>query len=284
MNLNHPDSEIEVSRFIIATTQPKLFAPSFTAQLGRSVSIFDTGSAAVAALREGGCRAFFADFRQLEDRWTGQRFLRFIRDRAEFNQVAFWIMADHWHPSQEERAIKGGANGILKRSPQVLATRILGRGAQRSLALGLRLDAIDAVYGRFAGPMRGVQTLAAREAMESGQIEATREAYVQHLASQFTLAERRDAFLKALLAESEVTHAVATTQPGDPWMTEINQLFRRYAGALGANLIIPEAQEAMGKQGTHERSVYANCLCEGLVNELTRQEFLEAAKAAKLIG
>jgi len=278
------DPDVQPARSIIATTQPDLFTPSLSPQIGRTVALFSTGASAIEALHSGGCQTFYADFRQLEDRWTGQRFLRFIRERAEFNHVDFWMMADHWHPSQEQWAIKCGAKGMLKRSPRVLAARILGEAPQLSIALELQLDAIDEIFARFAGSMRSVHTAAAHHAIETGQIEPTREAYVQELAGKLSLSERRDAFAKALWTNVDLNLDVETTQPGDPWMTEVNKVFKRYAGALGARIIISKALGEMEQRGHHDRTFYVSGLSDGLTNPQRRADFISAARDARLIS
>ena len=67
---------------LIVSTDPAMFASRLGEQLGRSVFTFDQGEAALKQLHQLGSRVqlFMADFRSLTDGWTGQKFLKYIRD------------------------------------------------------------------------------------------------------------------------------------------------------------------------------------------------------------
>ncbi|HET8871554.1 MAG TPA: hypothetical protein VFM48_13995 [Aquabacterium sp.] len=205
---------------LVVTTDPALFEPALGAHLGHRVLVFDEGEAALMRLQELAHRVdqFVADFRALPDRWTGQKFLKFIRDRREFDQVQVWLMADHWQLPQEQWILKCGAQGFLKRQPDVLAARLLGQGGRRRSSESDR-----------SGP------------------------------------------------DSIVTAA------GDPWMEEVNQVFKRFAGALGARLLTMQALEAMESRGQGDRHFYVNDLSSRLMNPGRQSEFLAALKQAGLI-
>jgi hypothetical protein len=190
---------------IIVTTEPKLFAPRFAQQLNSTVFIFDNRADALACLDSTTCGQFFADYRELEasDRWSGHKFLRHLRDNANLTSVKFWLMANRWDTMQEQWAKKRGAAGFVRRSPDALAERIIGEQAKLPDQLVKQLDGIDVIFGRLAGPMRSLHVEAVREALATGAIEPTLEAYCGALANKFALPERSAAFRKALQEEQK---------------------------------------------------------------------------------
>lgn len=278
----------QMHKSIIVTTQPELFEARLSSHIGRTIAIFDNSESALRELNTIGCDAFYADFRQLEDRWSGQRFLRYIRERTKLAHVEFWMMAEQWHAAQEEFAIKCGAKGMIKRTPQAIASRLIGNVVEEVPkevpVLAVQFDGVDSTFGRFAGPMRSVHVKAVREAMAAGKIEPTREAYVDALSHKLSLEERRAAFLKATRSSAEIRSDSDTTMPGDPWMTEVNKIFRRYAGALGARIIISKALSDLEQKGRYDRQFYVSGLSESLMSPVRRQDFISAAREARLIS
>ncbi len=205
---------------IVATTEPALFESALASYLGRDVFLFEQGAQALERLSQMayGSGLFLADFRALADRWTGQKFLKFIRDRREFDAVEVWLLADHWQLPQEQWIIKCGAQGFLKRQPEVVQARVLGQRPDR-----------DASGADASGP------------------------------------------------DSIVTAA------GDPWMEAVNQVFKRFAGALGARLLTMQSLEAMESRGQGDRHFYVSDLSSRLMNPGRQSEFLIALKQAGLI-
>lgn len=270
----------EGRRTIIATTEPQLFIAALGKMHGQSVHVYSRAEPAIAAARSDGCDRFYADFRQLDDGWSGQRLLRFVR--KEHPKVEFWLMAEQWLPHQEEWAIKCGAAGMTRRSPHLIATELRSDKPQVPAALQRQLSEIDSVFGRFAGPMRAIHVESARTALTQGQLEANREAYIEFLAACFSFEERRNAFLAAV--RTDVSGNGASTSAGDPWMAEVNKVFRQYAGALGATIAIGKAIEALDHRGHYDRLAYMRLLCDGLVNPARRAAFVAAVKAAKLLA
>lgn len=205
---------------LIVSTDPDLFEPRLGEQLGRSVFLFDQGDTALRKLHDAAdkVRTFVADFRALSDRWTGQKFLKYIRDRREFDAVKVYLMADQWQAPQEQWIIKCGAEGFIKRQAEPVAARALGEV--------LRKPSRE----REGGSPDSISTVA-----------------------------------------------------GDPWMEEVNQVFKRFAGALGAKLLTMQALEAMESQGQADRHFYVSDLSSRLMNPGRRSEFLVALQQAGLI-
>lgn len=205
---------------LIVSTEPALFEARLGDQVGRSVFLFDQGDAALHQLHETAdlVRVFVADFRTLPDRWTGQKFLKYIRDRREFDAVKVYLMADQWQAPQEQWIIKCGAEGFIKRQPDPVAAKVLGEVLRKPA-----------------------------EESDSG------------------------------------AHDSISTVAGDPWMEEVNQTFKRFAGALGAKLLTMQALEAMESQGQADRHFYVSDLSSRLMNPGRRSEFLVALKQAGLL-
>lgn len=210
---------------LIASTDPDLFAPGLQALLGSSVFLFEQGDAALSALHEMADRVklFVADFRALNDGWTGQKFLKYIRDRHELDTVQVLLMADQWQAPQEQWILKCGATGFIKRQPEHLVPRV-------QAVSGLPLP-VPLAKSRSKG------------------------------------AEGPDSI---------------STVAGDPWMEEVNQVFKRFAGALGAKLLTMQALEAMESQGQGDRHFYVADLSSRLMNPGRRSEFLLALRQAGL--
>lgn len=205
---------------IVVTTEPVLFEPALAPYLGREVFLFDQGEPALAQLAKlaYGAGLFLADFRALPDRWTGQKFLKYIRDRREFDAVEVWLMADQWQQPQEQWIVKCGGQGFVKRQPDAVQARVMGESHRRTA------DEVDR-----SGP------------------------------------------------DSIVTAA------GDPWMEAVNQVFKRFAGALGARLLTMQSLEAMESRGQGDRHFYVSDLSSRLMNPGRQSEFLLALKQAGLI-
>ncbi len=211
---------------LIATTHPDLFTPGLQALLGTSVFVFDQGDAALRALHDLAPRVklLVADFRALNDGWTGKKFLKYVRDRRELDAVQVWLMADQWQAPQEQGVLKCGAAGFIKRQPEHLVPRV-------QAVSGLPLP-VPSSKSRKSG--------------------------------------------------SEGPDSISTVA-GDPWMEEVNQVFKRFAGALGAKLLTMQALEAMESQGQGDRHFYVNDLSSRLMNPGRRSEFLVALRQAGLM-
>ena len=66
-------------------------------------------------------------------------------------------------------------------------------------------------------------------------------------------------------------------------MEAVNQVFKRFAGALGARLLTMQALEAMESRGQGDRYFYVSDLSARLMNPGRRSEFLAALKQAGLV-
>lgn len=188
---------------IITTTEPELFRHYFAQQLDRTVFVFDNGDQALAQLAKSRPDFFFADFRALDDKWTGQRFLKFVRSNADLNAVRFHLMAKSWFDHQEQWVIKCGAVGFVSRDPGILAKFIVPLGDKHADAIEPpELDVIDEVFGRFAGPMRQIIIDDTRTKYRDGAIEPSTESYIAELSVQLSVPERRAHFLSAVAVSS----------------------------------------------------------------------------------
>lgn len=273
------DTHRPKSRSIIATTQPGLFASVLGSEVGHSVSIFSSGVAALNAMRAGDCTDFYADFRQLEDRWTGLRFVRYIRRRPQYDHVRVWLMAEHWPQGQEKWAQRCGAAGMLKRSPRVLAQRILRETMQLPISLELELDDIDSVFYRFAGPMRGMYVESARDALNLGWIAPNAEAYIDRLASTLPEIARRTAFLDALDAFREAARKRKAQARRElrTWTRGFNRAIQSVAGVLRQPFIALREPPRHG-----ESRFFVSSIIAGLIKwQPPRQLHLPAPSSAK---
>ncbi|MGE5451484.1 MAG: hypothetical protein ACM3VZ_06530 [Acidobacteriota bacterium] len=205
---------------LIVSTEPALFASHLQDHVGQTVFLFEHGDAALHKLHEAAdrVRVFVADFRALDDRWTGQKFLKYIRDRREFDAVKVYLMADQWQAPQEQWIIKCGAEGFIKRQPDPVVAAALGQRLRKVM-----------------------------QAHEAGSQDSI------------------------------------TTAAGDPWMEAVNQVFKRFAGALGARLLTMQALEAMESRGQGDRHFYVADLSSRLMNPGRRSEFLLALEQAGLM-
>jgi len=198
---------------LIATTDPDLFLPRFTEELGTSVHIFDSGAAVVAALTAEPCARLFADYRQLADRWYGQRLLKHVRERADFAHIDVFLMADHWQSHQEQWAKKLGSAGMVRRSPDSVAARIARCAPQEPTASTQEadpaakaisaettawLESVNAVLKRYAGAV-GARLIFADCLSRLEQLApANHSAFVANLAAQLGSPARRAEFLDAI--------------------------------------------------------------------------------------
>lgn len=268
---------------IIATTNPTLFSRRFDDQLGKTVFVVDNGPDAISCLEKNHIDLFFADFRQLEDRWTGQRFLKYVRANEKYARTAFWLMAEEWHPHQEQWTVKCGALGFVKRHPDILAKHILGETPKpKKNNLTKELDAIDVIFGKLAGPMRLIHIEDAREAIDLGQIEPSIESYVAELTTKLATDDRRKQFQSAVTTAAK-KKSFEVTEAGDPWMNAVNDIFRAFAGGLGARLMVASSLEQMEATGNNDRNFYVADLASRLLNPGRRSEFLAALRKSKLI-
>lgn len=268
---------------IIATTEPEPFLRRFDAQINKTVFIADNGPDAVAALEGHHIDLFFADYRQLNDNWTGQRFLRLVRLNDAYAHIQFFLMAETWHPHQEQWGVKCGAKGFVKRSPDTLAKHILGAPPTPPFShLESALAKVDAVFAKFAGPMRTIHIEDAREALTLGQIEPSLDSYIADLTVRLATEDRRRQFKAAMESASKEQEA-AMTAAGDPWMEAVNAVFKRFAGGVGAKLMISRSLEHMEMTGNSDRRFYVADLADRLLNPGRRSEFLSALRKDGLI-
>jgi hypothetical protein len=186
---------------IVATTDPEIFVGPFSTMNVNAV-VFSKGADAIEMLSQQQCTHFFADFRALEDRWTGQRLVKHASENLANSGIKCWIMADSWHDHQMIWAMKLGANGMVKRNAQALYESIASAGTQgtRSL-LTKQLSIVDGVFAKLAGPMHLIHTKAAKDAMHQGLLSPDVGSYVQALSDKFKIPGRREQFLKAIFAE-----------------------------------------------------------------------------------
>jgi hypothetical protein len=263
---------------IIITTQPSLFTPRFAQEISTSVLILDSSDAVFSSLKTVDCGAIFADYRQLNDRWTGQKFLRYVRDHHEYDPIDFWLMADHWHDSQHDWALKCGAAGMIRRTPEAVAVRIL----HAPPSFENELLEVDYNFERFSdSDVAPLHIQAARAALHSGLIENNKSAYIQELSSRISGWDRRHGFVDAT-EDHGGSPSFDMTKTGDPWMDEVNILFKTFAGALGAKLMIAQSFTALEFNGSYEKSFYLNDLAARLASPERRAEFLLAVREKNL--
>ena len=276
---------------IIATKEKEAFQLRFAAQLGKSIFVVDNGKEAIQLvdkLRDK-LDLFFADFRQLDDLWTGQRFLKHIRAMPHLAAVKVYLTAERWEPHQEQWIVKSGAMGYVRRSADELAKHILvevPKPAAPPPTPRRNFAALEEAFGRFAGPMRNVHIHEARQSLELGYIEPTDQGYIDELTSKLSLPERRDAFQKLAqdIVGGKVMRPSDTTLAGDPWRDAVNRHFKSYAGALGAKLLISQALNAVERSGNSDRLFYVSTLAHRLNDPSRRAEFLTDLKKSGLMG
>jgi hypothetical protein len=123
-----------------------------------------------------------------------------------------------------------------------------------------------------------------RNAISNGEMSQSRSGYVNALASKLSLQAQRSAFLAVALPRSRkvATETNPVTSALDPWMTEVNRHFTRFAGGLGARLIITEALNALANDSNMTRVDYLNILSGRIANPAARADFLALVKAKAL--
>jgi hypothetical protein len=263
---------------MIITTQPSLFASRFALETESSVLIHDSSEAVFSSLKTMNCGAIFADYRQLNDHWTGQKFLRYVRDHHEYDSIDFWLMAEHWHESQHDWALKCGAAGMIRRTPEAVAVRIL----HAPPSFENELLEVDYNFERFSdSDVAPLHIQAARAALHSGLIENNKSAYIRELSSRISGWDRRNGFVDST-QEQGSKPSFDMTKTGDPWMDEVNALFKTFAGALGAKLMIAQSFTALESSGSYEKSFYLNDLAARLASPERRAEFLLAVREKNL--
>lgn len=222
---------------IIATTSPDEFAMYFGDVAGRSVLILDSGADVLDALERHSVRVLVADFRELSDRWTGQRFVRHVRASPHLDHVDVWMMADSWRDFQNDWCVKLGGRGYLRRDPSFVAAALgyaqpapaaaftvssasapapSQAGAMRragpatsrlahdsmpagdGLLLDDWLDQADEIFAEFAGPMRRMLIEDAREEMSPVVTGTSLRDYTDRLAQGLQMYDRRRQFLTAV--------------------------------------------------------------------------------------
>jgi hypothetical protein len=264
---------------MIITTQPSLFTPRFAQEIGFTVLILDSSEAVFSNLKTQNCGAIFADYRQLNDHWTGQKFLRYVRDHHEYDSIDFWLMAEHWHESQHDWALKCGAAGMIRRTPDAVAVRIL----HAPPSFENELLEVDYNFERFSdSDVAPLHIQAARAALHSGLIENNKTAYIQELSSRISGWDRRNGFVDSTQDQGNTKPSFDMTKTGDPWMDEVNYLFKVFAGALGARLMIAQSFTALESSGSYEKSFYLNDLAARLASPERRAEFLLAVREKNL--
>ena len=285
------DSSAAASKIaIIATKDKGEFESCFSEHLGKSVFVVNNGKEAIQLIDQlgGKLELFFADFRQLDDLWTGQRFLKHIRAQPQLQAVKVYLTAERWEPHQEAWIVKSGAMGYVRRSADVLAKHILLEAPKPVAPAAPRqnLTALEEAFGRFAGPMRNVHIQEARQSLELGYIEPSDQGYIDELTSKLSLPERRDAFRKIAqeIVGGKNTPPDAVSVAGDPWQDAVNRIFKSYAGALGAKLLISQAIEAVERSQNKDRYFYVSFLAQKLNDPSRQAEFLSDLKKSQLFG
>lgn len=185
---------------IIVTTEPQLFEELSGAAEPEPVLVFDNAAEAFTALEKHKCKRFFADFRSLNDKWTGQRFLRHIKQSPGGEAVEFWLLANDWHTHQEQWVVQNGAAGFVARDTASVATKIGGpKPAQKTAVIPKSITEsivrTETMFATFAGPFAQIHIQASREALSAGEIAPTTDAYTADLASRLTVKSMRDEFL-----------------------------------------------------------------------------------------
>lgn len=185
---------------VIATTDAQAFKAHFADKLDRTIFICDSGAKAIELIDHKLPDLIFADFLQLTDKWTGQRILKHAKNDARLSATQVFLMFNG-EPAQSQWAgwiEQSGATGLIRKIPQEISKRLLGTpGKQAAHGLSvMAMDAIDRIFGEYAGPMRRSLVDRARLAAQKGLIENNAIAYVNELASNLTLQERREQFVQ----------------------------------------------------------------------------------------
>ncbi len=270
-------------RAVIATTQPGLFELAFAPQLGRTVLLAHNSAAVFSILNENRTASLIADFRQLEDGWSGQRFVRRIRENPDLGKLPIYLMSEQWSESQRQWSLGMGATGLVERTPQAVATLVLGWLPRLSKRLLRHLDAIDMEFRRYAGPLSSTHIERARKMVNSEELDSSAEAYIDHLAGQFQSARSRNDFLASVATVDADNRSGVTSTMGDPWLRGVNGLFLKFAGGLGGKVAITQTMAAVDTTGAFRRDFYLTDLSTRLLNPARRAEFLRACREAGLV-
>ena len=158
-----------------------------------------------------GSGLFLADFRALADRWTGQKFLKFIRDRREFDAVEVWLLADHWQLPQEQGSSSAARRAFSSVSPRWCKPACWGSGQSAMPAELTRLARQHRDGGRRSldgSRQPGLQTVCRRfgrsfvdhaiSGSHGKPRQGDRHFYVSDLSSRLMNPGRQSEFLIAL--------------------------------------------------------------------------------------
>jgi hypothetical protein len=294
-------SGAKTSVCLIATTDPGLFSALGSITNGLEVRVHDNGAETLQTLQSMSAGYFIADYRQLKDNWTGQRFLKQLRDMPQYESVQFWLMAESWHPEQEVFAKKIGAKGMVKRSAEAISTLVFSNVDLPKMAAAEQLEKLETVFGNYAGLMKSLHLNAARVSLASAKIEPTPKAYAQELARRLSVEDSRNQFIdaaSALIKEFELQDTVWSPKASTPnkpsgasnsgainaeKIEQINTIYRGYAGALGARLTIQKHQDLLAPGTSEALSNYVRALAEGLSDAARRKEFFTGLQSAGII-
>jgi hypothetical protein len=286
MGASPKNSNSSIHRCLIATTEPILFRSIAFECPNVDFRIHNNSDEIFTNLTSESFQYFIADYRQLTDRWTGQRFLKYLRERREFDSLKFWLMAESWHPQQEALAVKSGAIGMVQRSVEAILKDILVSTSHNRSPLELELSAMDELFATFAGPMSKVHIELARNTLQIDRIEHSAKAYGLELARHFSVPDRRELFLEAIRVQTSKpklsSRALLNGDTAEQWLEKINAVFRTYAGALGARLIIEQSMRHFNPDSVDAMNIYFVALTNGLTINARQLEFVAAAKAAGL--
>jgi hypothetical protein len=260
---------------IVATAEPSLFLPRFLGPNNCKALTYDSSEAVLEALKSGTCTHFIADYRQLEDRWSGMRFLRHFKESGELANMNFWLMANTWLPQQEEIAVKNGAHGFIKRNRGEVLAKLGSKDVHATRAYTASLDLIDELFAEFSGSVDKLQIERARLALPENETELGVEAYSEKLAKALNDGQQQTRFLQSVQV-LKAKPKPALTQSNEEWFAQINRIYQAFAGALGAKLVILGALENYSSHNDSDQ--YLNELAEQLSNPTRRQEFLLKAK------
>lgn len=179
---------------ILVTTEPDLFAARLKPYIdAKTLFLTDSGHAATGFLQRWPVAQFVADLRQLNDGWSGYRFLRYVRDHSPATRI--FLMVQHREGYHHQLASGAGVAGVVGRTGDEVARVMGGEPPRLQRAFEAQIEEVNRVFARFAGPLRNIHTDAARQALDGGRLHRTREAYCAYLASTLLMSDQRDAFL-----------------------------------------------------------------------------------------
>jgi hypothetical protein len=290
-----------VSSCLIATTEPDLFASLAGLSHDFVIQVHSNGAEVLEALNDMVSGHFIADYRQLNDRWTGQRFLKQLRENPEKHAIQFWLMAESWHPEQEVMAIKQGASGIVKRNAEAISALVFDQVNLPKASVAGQLEQVEGLFANFAGLMKSIHINAARLALASAKIESTPQAYISELSRRLSVEDSRLQFLEAaklLLQDFSAENSRWTSSKkllggarSSPQaqgfsaekIEHINSIYRNYAGALGARLTIQRHSGLLTAGTAAALSTYVHALADGLSDAARRNEFFSGLQSAGLL-